>query len=326
MKNKKLLLFLIPLLFLFPFGVSAKSQVFSYDSNSTYYCINNSCTKIDLNYLQYAGVTYYNFRFPTQANTFSVNMLALNSVQSIDVSDYDYVLMNVVTTNNYYFSSAKFTGSGVFGYALTSNYSSPGVLSNSTNLNSSSYSYLVKFDVSDLTTLSGNLLFYFTQPINTTAVSISEQADVYIDFQLYLGKNSDSVSSAIQKNTEETKKTNDLIENTDTSDSQTKGANFFKDYNSNAHGLSGIITAPLKFLQSLTGAKCNPLKFNLPFVKKEVQLQCMKSIYQTHFGVFYTLWQTITTGLIAYTVCLNFYKKIRDLQNPNNDKIEVLNL
>lgn len=138
--------------------------------------------------------------------------------------------------------------------------------------------------------------------------------------------NTNKIVGSVDKNTEENKKTNDLIENTDTSESQTKGANFFKNYNSNAHGLSGIITSPLKFLQSLTGAKCNPLKFNLPFVKKEVQLQCMKSIYQTHFGVFYTLWQTITTGLIAYTVCLNFYKKIRDLQNPNNDKIEVLNL
>lgn len=326
MKNKKILLFLLPLLFLFPFGVSAKSQAFSYDANNTYYCVNNSCNKVTLNYLQYGGVTYYNYRFSTQANTFSVNMLALNSFQSIDVSDYDYVLMNVITTNNYYFSSAKFTNSGVFGYALTSNYNEPGTLNNSSQLNSSSYSYVVKFDVSDINTLSGNLLFYFTQPRYTSAVSVSEQADVYIDIQLYLGKNDSSVSSAIHKNTEETKKTNDLIENTDTSDSQTKGANFFKNYNENSHGLSGIITAPLKFLQSLTGAKCTPLKFQLPFVHDEVNLQCMKSIYQTHFGVFYTLWQTITTGLIAYTVCLNFYKKIRDLQNPNNDKIEVLNL
>lgn len=129
-----------------------------------------------------------------------------------------------------------------------------------------------------------------------------------------------------KKASEEQEKTNDILNNTDISDSKNKGANFFKNYNENSHGLSGVITAPLKFLQSLTGSKCTPLKFQLPFVHNEVELQCMKSIYQTHFGVFYTLWQTITTGLIAYTVCLNFYKKIRDLQNPNNDKIEVLNL
>lgn len=136
----------------------------------------------------------------------------------------------------------------------------------------------------------------------------------------------DELKEETKKQTEEQKKTNDLLESTDTSDAQNKGSNFFKNYSSNSHGLSGIITAPLKFLQGLTGAKCSPLKFQLPFVKEEVELRCMKSIYQEHFGVFYTLWQTITTGLIAYTVCLNFYKKIRDLQNPNNDKIEVLNL
>lgn len=138
--------------------------------------------------------------------------------------------------------------------------------------------------------------------------------------------NTNKIVGSVDKNTEENKKTNDILNNTDTTDAHNKGSNFFKNYNENSHGLSGIITAPLKFLQSLTGAKCTPLKFQLPFVHDEVQLQCMKSIYKTHFGVFYTLWQTITTGLIAYTVCLNFYKKIRDLQNPNNDKIEVLNL
>lgn len=139
-------------------------------------------------------------------------------------------------------------------------------------------------------------------------------------------QNTNKIIEEQKKQTEEQKKTNDLLENTDTTEANNKGSEFFKNYNSNSHGLSGIITAPLKFLQSLTGAKCSPLKFQLPFVKQDVELKCMKSIYQEHFGAFYTLWQTITTGLIAYTVCLNFYKKIRDLQNPDNDKIEVLNL
>lgn len=143
--------------------------------------------------------------------------------------------------------------------------------------------------------------------------------------QVIINQNQQLIDNS-KKATEEQEKTNDILNNTDISESKNKGANFFKNYNENSHGLSGVITAPLKFLQSLTGSKCTPLKFQLPFVHNEVELQCMKSIYQTHFGVFYTLWQTITTGLIAYTVCLNFYKKIRDLQNPNNDKIEVLNL
>lgn len=112
--------------------------------------------------------------------------------------------------------------------------------------------------------------------------------------------------------------------NTDSAQGQASG--FFGDFQSDAHGLSGVITAPISFLQSLTASSCSPLEFELPFIHDEVSLPCMKPIYQQRFGVFFTLWQLITTGLISYNVCLNFYKKIRDLQNPNNDRIEVLNL
>lgn len=130
----------------------------------------------------------------------------------------------------------------------------------------------------------------------------------------------------IKKQTEEQKKTNDTLKDDNTDEANTKGSGFFNSFTSESHGLSGIVTAPLQMLQSLTTATCKPLKFKLPFVDNEVTLPCMRSIYEQHFGVFFTLWQTITTGLISYTVCLNFYKKIRDLQNPNNDRIEVLNL
>lgn len=130
----------------------------------------------------------------------------------------------------------------------------------------------------------------------------------------------------IKKQTEEQKKTNDTLKDDNTDEASTKGSGFFNSFTSESHGLSGIVTAPLQMLQSLTTATCKPLKFKLPFVDNEVTLPCMRSIYEQHFGVFFTLWQTITTGLISYNVCLNFYKKIRDLQNPNNDRIEVLNL
>lgn len=130
----------------------------------------------------------------------------------------------------------------------------------------------------------------------------------------------------IKKQTEATKEQTDVIKDKDTSEAQTESSDFFKNFNSDAHGLSGIVTAPISFLQSLTAASCTPLKFELPIVHNQVTLPCMKSIYQAHFGVFFSLWQLLTTGLISYNVCLNFYKKVRDLQNPNNDRIEVLNL
>lgn len=136
----------------------------------------------------------------------------------------------------------------------------------------------------------------------------------------------DKNTDEIKKQTEEQQKTNDILSDDNTDEANDKSSSFFSNFSSETHGLAGVITAPLQLLQSLTSAYCKPLKFNLPFVDNEVVLPCMKSIYEEHFGIFFSLWQMLTTGLISYNVCLNFYKKIRDLQNPNNDRIEVLNL
>lgn len=103
-------------------------------------------------------------------------------------------------------------------------------------------------------------------------------------------------------------------------------SDFFNTFSSNSHGVSGVITAPFRLLNSLTTATCSPLEFRLPFVHNTVTLPCMRGIYEEHFGTFFSLWQMITTGLISYSVMINMYSKIHNLQNPKNDRIEVLNL
>lgn len=113
--------------------------------------------------------------------------------------------------------------------------------------------------------------------------------------------------------------------NDDNVDSQQAG-DFFSNFQHDSHGLSGIVTSPLRLINSLTTATCNPLEFDLPFVHEHVVLPCMKPIYENYFGVFFSLWQLITTGLISYNILINIYSKIHNLQNPNNDRIEVLNL
>lgn len=136
----------------------------------------------------------------------------------------------------------------------------------------------------------------------------------------------DKQTEETKKQTQETKKINDSINNTNTDDAEDKGGGFFDDFQSDSHGLSGVITSPLRLLNSFTTSSCQPLSFHLPIVHDNVSLPCMKSIYENRFGVFFSLWQLITTGLISYNVMINLYSKIRNLQNPNNDRIEVLNL
>lgn len=132
--------------------------------------------------------------------------------------------------------------------------------------------------------------------------------------------------NAIKDLTEQEKENNEKLLDDDKENNIDKAGSFFKDYSYNDHGLTGVVTAPLELIKSLTTASCSPLTFELPIVHNVVTLPCMSSIYKQYFGVFFTLWQMITTGMISYTVLLNMYSQVRKLQNPNNDKIEVINL
>lgn len=156
-------------------------------------------------------------------------------------------------------------------------------------------------------------------------VGISEVSFMYSD-----GVDDSTILNDIKSNSNDiknnTKETNDLIKNTDTSTAQSEGSNFFSNFSRDSHGLSGIVTAPLRLLNSFTTATCNPLEFNLPILHNHVVLPCMRSIYENYFGVFFSLYQLITTGVICYGVGINLYSKLRALENPNNDRIEVLQL
>lgn len=100
---------------------------------------------------------------------------------------------------------------------------------------------------------------------------------------------------------------------------------FFSNFNSNNHGLSGIISAPLRLINSLSTSTCSSLVLPLPFVQQNATLPCMSTVYN-NFPTFYSLWQLITTGLIGYWVIIKIYGKIHEFQDPNVDRVEVLDL
>lgn len=151
--------------------------------------------------------------------------------------------------------------------------------------------------------------YYYDFPINQQIVTEQQQTNEKLD-----------------KTNENLDKLNENITNDDTTESNENASNFFSGVESNNHGLSGLITQPLNFLRSLTGTTCQPLQFELPFVQKQVSLPCMKGIYQEYFGVFFTLYQMLTTGIIAYSVGIRLLGRIKGLQDPQNDRIEVFNL
>lgn len=119
---------------------------------------------------------------------------------------------------------------------------------------------------------------------------------------------------------------NNSINDSDTDQVQQDSDTAFLNFSLNTHGLTRVITAPLRLISALFGGTCSTLSFPLPFVNQNVNLPCMSTIYQQHFGNFLTLYRLITDGIIGYWVAIKVFKKCKDFLDPTNDKIEVFNL
>lgn len=122
---------------------------------------------------------------------------------------------------------------------------------------------------------------------------------------------------------------NDL--NSSINDSNSDGAtnsagNFFNNFEDNDFGLSGIITAPLNTIKTITSNSCTPINLTIPFVNKNMSLPCMTDIYEEHFGSFLDIYQIITFGMISYWVCVQIYAMVKGFKNPDKDEIEVMDL
>ena len=122
--------------------------------------------------------------------------------------------------------------------------------------------------------------------------------------------------------------TNNILNDSDISQSQQQANSFFNNFENEDFGLSGVITAPLEFIKSLSSSTCSPLQLTIPFVpgNNTIDLPCMTTIYSQYFGSILTIYQTLTFGLIAYYVVLDIFRMVQGFKNPNSDKIEVVDL
>lgn len=119
---------------------------------------------------------------------------------------------------------------------------------------------------------------------------------------------------------------NDNITDSDSSEASGEASDFFSGFNTDTFGLTSVITAPLELIKSITSKTCSPLQLTLPFVDKQLNLPCLSSIYEQHFGSFLTIYRTITFGFVSYWVCIKIFNLVKDFKNPEHDEIEVLDL
>ena len=116
------------------------------------------------------------------------------------------------------------------------------------------------------------------------------------------------------------------VNSTDLSQTSPLLGNIFDDFSTNTFGLTSIITAPLSLIQSLSSTSCTPLNLPLPFIDGTLILPCMYDFYSNTFGVLFTLYQTITFGVVAYWVLVRIFNMVKDFKNPDHDEIEVVDL
>lgn len=131
-----------------------------------------------------------------------------------------------------------------------------------------------------------------------------------------------SIGNKIDDNTAAIDNLNDTI----TDDNIDDNTGFFSGFSNNMHGLSSIITIPLTTIQSLANTSCVALTLPIPFTNDSIDLPCMSQLYDTYAHDIYSLWQIVSFGIISYYICLDIFKMVKGFKDPNEDKIEVLDL
>lgn len=98
----------------------------------------------------------------------------------------------------------------------------------------------------------------------------------------------------------------------------------FNSLNIEMYGLQNLIVAPLNFIQTLPGRTCAAI--SIPILGTNQPMPCLKQYYDASVPELISLYQTILTGLVAWGVGFGVFRIIKDVNTPQNDRIEVTRL
>lgn len=182
-------------------------------------------------------------------------------------------------------------------------------------------------------------VFYKTNGSSYTTISIP-----YTFIYGVLGADLDEVESSQlnnqqtiidqnQSNIDNSNKTNEKLDdiNSSLNDSNVDGASgsandFFSNFENNDYGLSDIITIPLETISKISSGTCSPINAKLPYIDKTITLPCLNDVYEEKFPTFLLFYNIIMYGFISYWVVVQVYAMVKGFKDPDNDKIEVVDL
>lgn len=128
---------------------------------------------------------------------------------------------------------------------------------------------------------------------------------------------------------------NDSINNSDTTQANTSGSNWFSGFHiDNSKGFSSIITAPIRLIQGILNgsSSCSSLslpvafKYNSTTLSNEVSLPCGSLLWNNVPNAAILLYWSTIFGLFAWWVLRDMYKFIDSIRDPDNKSEFVMSL
>lgn len=92
--------------------------------------------------------------------------------------------------------------------------------------------------------------------------------------------------------------------------------------------LLSLVELPLEFLENLANSTCSPMSFNFRYGNhtQNITFPCMSSTYRTYAPDIFTLYQTITTGLICYYCIMSMIHTTTKVLDPEKAHLETVDL
>lgn len=123
---------------------------------------------------------------------------------------------------------------------------------------------------------------------------------------------------------ESSNKTNDTLKDDNVDEANSKASDFFNNFTDQDHGgISGIVKAPLVAFNAMLKDTCTPL--TATYEGKEISLQCGTEFWG-QLGALKTFINLTYGGILCYLIAVKLFKLVNNLKDPNNDKVEVMDL
>lgn len=142
------------------------------------------------------------------------------------------------------------------------------------------------------------------------------------DFEISSNKTNEDIKNSTNDIKNSTNDIKDSINNSNVDDSSSTASGFFDNFSDNDHGLSSIITAPLRAINSMLSNQC--VAPGATYKGQSFSLPCGSMLWDRPGGNdFKNFINIFYGGFLAYFVIRRLFLDIEKLKNPNNDKVEV---